>query len=125
MISLFGDLTAHRHPAARYGAPKRDAEAANIVAVIKGPERNSVLARTDYTKVERIPFLATVGDAIIGKHLTPRRAIDAYICPFDTAGCVFHVKHRAHAIRSHLDLPNWTNDRRSIVDVYRFADSIT
>ena len=39
--AFFGDLTAPRRPAARYGArlaPKRDAEATNIVAVIEGPE---------------------------------------------------------------------------------------
>ncbi len=55
-------------------------------------------------KIQRVPFFPTVGDAIIRKNFSPRRAIHADISAFDATGRLFDIEYDPRMIARDLHL---------------------
>src|SRR5260370_36206157 len=105
--------------------PDSYADAAYIIAVVKGPQRNCVFTATCQGYVQRISFMRAVGNTIVRKDFVPRAAIDAHVRGLDATGRVLDVKNRAGAFVSNLRAANLANHRRRVVDVHRLAEALT
>ena len=70
----------------------RYADVTDVVAVVKGPERNRVFTGAGDRQVQRVTLALAIRDPIIGKYLVPSAAIDADIGSFDAAGGVLDLK---------------------------------
>ena len=83
-----------------------------------------MFSRAADIEIQRVPFFAAVGDAIIRKNFPPWRAVDADISTFDAAGGVFDIENGPHPITGDLHLTCRTNSWRSVIDINGFANSI-
>src|ERR1700730_14688110 len=113
--------------AARSGAlsPNSNTNITHVITVVKSPQGNRVFSRTSDQQIERITLSRTISDAIIGKYLVPGTAIDADVRPFDAARGVLDIKNCSDTIAGDLGFAGRTDDRRSVINIYRLADSLS
>src|SRR5437588_13039895 len=83
---------------------KSHADIADVIAVIKRPQRYCVLTTTINTQLKGIPLAGAVGKSIIGEHFSPDTAIHADVSPLNTTRRVFDVKCDSHAVTLDLGL---------------------
>src|SRR6266849_6793349 len=105
--------------------PHGDADTADVIAVVKGPQRDCVFAAACQGQVQRIPLMRTVGNTVVWEDLVPRAAIDAHVRAFDATGRVLNIKNGAGTFVDNLRAANLANHRRRVVDVHRLAEPLT
>src|SRR5712691_2448777 len=72
--------------------PHGHADAAYVIAAVKGPQRNCVFAAAGQGQVQRISLMRTIGNTIVREDFVPSAAIDAHVRAFDATGPVLDVK---------------------------------
>ena len=97
----------------------------HVVTVIKSPHRNRVFTRTHNCQVERIALVLAVSNPIVRKHLVPGTTVDAYIGPLDATGGVLNLEIYSNMIRCDLGSRHSPHHRRSVIYIYRLADSLS
>ena len=76
-------------------------------------------------KVQRITLAWTVGNSVIRKHLVPGTTVDAYVGSLDATGGVLNLEIYSNMIRCDLGSRHSPHHRRSVIDIYRLADSLS
>jgi hypothetical protein len=65
-----------------------------------------VLTGRQPREIKRVPFIAAVGNPIVGEDGTPGRAVDARISSFDFAYGILNVKYCQQSFGPNLRLPH-------------------